>query len=235
LKLSAPLYRLKRKARLLSCSENIPLHAGLDRIARQEGFGSWSLLAAKAADTSPAERLFAQLAPGDLLLLGARPGQGKTLVSLELAVQAMKAGHRSVFFTLEYTEKDILARFRDIGAERKDFDRLFAFDNSDEVSADYIVRQLATAPRGTLVVVDYLQLLDQKRETPDLMTQVRTLQAFAREHGLIFVFISQIDRSYDSSKKPCPDLADVRLPNPLDLGLFSKTCFLNAGKIQFTA
>lgn len=235
MKLSAPLYYLKRQARLLSRAENIPLHVALDRIAQQEGFAGWSLLAAKTAATSPAERLFARLSPGDLLLLGARPNQGKTLMSLELAMQAMKAGHRCVFFTLEYTEKDILERFRDIGVQRRDFDGRFEFDNSDEVSSNYIVSRLAAAPRGTLVVVDYLQLLDQKRDKPDLMMQVSTLESFARERGLIFVFISQIDRSYDPSKKPCPDLTDVRLPNPLDLGLFSKTCFLNAGEIRFTA
>ena len=41
MKLSAPLYYLKRKAKLLSRAENIPLHAALDRIARQVGF--WQL------------------------------------------------------------------------------------------------------------------------------------------------------------------------------------------------
>ena len=65
------------------------------------------------------------------------------------------------------------------------------------------------------------------------MVQVRTLHSFARERGLIFVFISQIDRSYDPSTKSCPDLQDVRLPNTLDLSLFTKTCFLNDGEIQF--
>jgi replicative DNA helicase len=167
------------------------------------------------------------------MLVGARPGQGKTLMSLELAVEAMRSGHRCMFFTLEYTEKDMLDRFRAIGAEREDFAGLFDFDSSDDISADYIVRRLAAAPRGALVVVDYLQLLDQKRENPELMIQVRTLQSFARDRGLIFVFISQIDRSYDPSMKPCPDLADVRLPNPLDLTLFTKTCFLNNGEVQF--
>ncbi|MBR0754683.1 AAA family ATPase [Bradyrhizobium jicamae] len=233
MKLSAPLYALKRKARLLSRSDHIPLHEALDRLARLEGLASWSLLAAKAAATSPAEKLFAHLAPGDLVLLGARPGQGKTLMSLELAVQAMKAGSPGVFFTLEYTERDMLDRFRDIGVAREAFAGLFAFDNSDAISADYIVRQLVDAPRGTLVVVDYLQLLDQRRENPDLMVQVRALRAFARDRGLIFVFISQIDRAYDPAKKPCPDLGDVRLPNPLDLSLFSKTCFLNNGEVRF--
>ena len=235
MKLSAPLYHLKRKAKLLSRAENIPLHEALDRIARQQGFGGWSLLAAKMSATAPAEKLFARLAPGDLLLVGARPGQGKTLMSLELAAQAMKAGSRGVFFTLEYTEKDILDRFHAIGAEGADFAGLFEFDSSDALSSDYIVERLAAAPRGTLVVVDYLQLLDHKRENPELMMQIRTLQSFARDRGLIFVFISQIDRCYDPSKKPCPDLEDVRLPNPLDLSLFTKTCFLNNGEIQFRA
>ncbi|RUU73632.1 DNA helicase, partial [Mesorhizobium sp. M7A.T.Ca.TU.009.01.3.1] len=41
--------------------------------------------------------------------------------------------------------------------------------------------------------------------------------------------------SYDPAKKPCPDIGDVRLPNPLDLSLFDKTCFLNKGEIRFHA
>ena len=67
------------------------------------------------------------------------------------------------------------------------------------------------------------------------MTQVRRLKAFARGRGLILVFISQIDRSYDPAQKPCPDLDDVRLPNPLDLSLFDKACFLNNGEVRFQA
>ena len=94
---------------------------------------------------------------------------------------------------------------------------------------------MAAAPRGTVVVIDYLQLLDQRRENPDLTVQVRALRSFARDKGLIVIFISQIDRSYDPSIKSCPDLGDVRLPNPLDLALFDKTCFLNNAEVQFRA
>lgn len=67
------------------------------------------------------------------------------------------------------------------------------------------------------------------------MVQIPMLRSFARDRGLILVFISQIDRSYDPSKKPFPELGDIRLPNPLDLSLFDKTCFLNKGEIQFQA
>lgn len=235
MRLSAPIHRLKRKARLLSRADHIPLHEALDRIAVQEGFAAWSLLIAHAPDATAAANLFAHLSLGDLLLVGARPGQGKTLMSLKLAVEAMKRGHRSVFFSLEYSERDLRDRFRAIGVAPAAFDGLFEFDNSDDISADHIIAKLADARRGTLIVVDYLQLLDQKRQNPELMIQIRALQAFARERGLIFVFISQIDRAYDPSVKPCPDLDDVRLPNPIDLGLFSKTCFLNNGDIRFHA
>ncbi|MGX5803166.1 DNA helicase [Bradyrhizobium sp. Arg314] len=233
MRLSAPLYHLKRQARLLSRSENIPLHKALDHVAAKEGFGNWSLLAAKAAEAAPAGKVSARLMPGDMVLVAARPGQGKTLMSLELAVAAMKQGNRAVFFTLEYVHADILDRFRDIGFDSTDFGHLFEFDNSDAISAGYIIERLRLAPRGTLAVIDYLQLLDQKRANPELMVQIRALRSFARERRLMLVFISQIDRSYNPATKPFPDIGDIRLPNPLDLSLFDKACFLNKGEIQF--
>ena len=52
------------------------------------------------------------------------------------------------------------------------------------ISAGYLIAALASAPRGTLVVIDYLQLLDQKRDLPGpWMTQVKALKAFASEQG----------------------------------------------------
>jgi replicative DNA helicase len=231
--LSAPLYRLKREARLLSRQQDIPLHTALDRIAAREGFRSWSLLARQAASVSPAARLFARLSPGDMLLVGARPGEGKTLLALELGVEAMKAGGRSVLFTLEYVERDVAARFSAIGADAGSFGGRFELDASDGICAAHVIARLAAMPSGTLAVIDYLQILDQRRDTPDLETQMRELASFARRSGAILVFVSQIDRSYDPAVKPLPDLSDIRLPNPLDLSLFSKTCFLNGGQVRF--
>ena len=232
MKLSVPIYHLKRRARALSRDESIPLNKALDRIARQEGFNSWSLLSAKASVTTPSSELLAQLSPGDLVLLGARPGHGKTLMGLKLIVEAMKLGRRGVFFTLEYNETDVVSRFKTIGGDMSVFTDLFEFDNSNAINADYIMDRLAPAQPDTVVVIDYLQLLDQKRSNPELMIQVRALKAFARDNRLIIVFISQIDRSYDAAAKPCPDLADVRLPNPLDLSLFDKSCFMNDGRMR---
>lgn len=57
MKLSAPVYHLKRRAKLLSREENIPLHEALDRTAAKEGFSSWSLLTAKVIQTGPVSEL----------------------------------------------------------------------------------------------------------------------------------------------------------------------------------
>jgi replicative DNA helicase len=233
--LSAPIHQLKRKARLMSRTERIPLHAALDRIAAEEGYRSWSLLAAKQPGMRSVRALWPLLEPGDFVLIAGRPGQGKTLASLALLAEAMRAGRRGVFLTLEYTSADVLSRLRAIDIEPSDFTDLFDCDCSDAISAGYIVQRLADAPRGTVAVIDYLQLLDQRRDTPELALQIKTLQAFARERGLILVFLSQIDRSYEGSGKPFPEIADIRLPNPLDLALFDKTCFVNRGEARFRA
>ncbi len=232
MKLSAPIPRLKSQARALSRNEHLPLHEALDRIARREGFNAWSLLVNHISSHQHSRILLSDLGPGDLVLLGARPRQGKTLLCLELAVAAMKSGRRAVFFSLELNQSEIAGCFAAVGETMSTFESCFDLDLSDDISAPHIIERLNAAPRGTLVIIDYLQLLDQKREHPSLADQVVALRTFARERGVIIVCISQICRSYDSSIHPVPGLADVRLRNPLDTTLFNKAYFLNDGEMR---
>lgn len=81
-------------------------------------------------------------------------------------------------------------------------------------------------------MIDYLQILDQQRNKPALAEQVLALGDFARKSGVVFGFMSQIDRSFDPERKRLPDIGDIRLPNRVDLGLFTKACFLHNGKAQ---
>jgi replicative DNA helicase len=106
------------------------------------------------------------------------------------------------------------------------FGDAFTLDCSDDICAAHIMAAAASARPGTLIAVDYLQVMDQKRTNPPLSDQMSALKAFAADRGLVFVMISQITRTYDAASKPAPDLADVRLPNPIDLALFTKTHFI---------
>lgn len=235
MKLSAPLYRLKREAKLLSRSRNMPLHVALDVIARREGFSHWSLVSAKHNAMGPAEQLLKQLHPGELVLLAARPGQGKTTLGLELAVHAMRQNRRAAFFTLEYTEAQTSSLLRELVEEPDDILSRFLFENSEDICANYIIERLTDTAPGGLVVIDYLQLLDLKRTHPPLQRQVGHLKEFAEERGLILVFISQVERAFELKAGTLPGLGDVRLPNPLDLSLFTQACFLGDGEIELSA
>lgn len=229
MQLSAPIFRLKRDAKHLARAQGLPLHAALDQTAAAQGFQSWSHLMS-ASDPTPAERLMSELAPGDMVLLGARPGQGKTLLGLELALRAPQLDRVGMFFTLDYHERDVVERARALGHDPAT-GRL-VLDTSDEISAAHIISRLKG--QRALAVVDYLQLLDQKRTTPPLEEQIAALREVTRQSGAICVMISQIHRGFDLSGRVMPDASDVRLPNPLDLTLFDWLCFLHKGQMQLT-
>lgn len=190
-------------------------------------------MASSTALPRPAAKLLAALEPGDLLLLGARPGQGKTLLGIELAATAALNGGNGFFFTLEYTNDDVQRNMRLLGLDRQATAKSFVVDTSDEICASRIVSRLGRTEGPVIATVDYLQILDQRRSNPDLAAQVRELKAFATGTGSIIVMVSQIDRRFDTLAKPLPDIADIRLPNPIDLSLFTKSCFLHDGQLRF--
>lgn len=232
MRLSAPIHRLKRDARDHARASSTPLHAALDQMAVNEGYKSWSHLAASAAHApDQAEVLLSSLKPGELVLIGARPQQGKTMFALRLLLLALAAGRDAHFFSLDYNRRDVDERLSALPPHLARHAKRVNIDCSDAISASHIIDHLASAPRGTVVAVDYLQLLDQKRTNPPLQDQVEALSSFAKPRGIILTFISQIDRSFDADKTQLPELADIRLPNPLDLRLFSRAIFLHGGRL----
>lgn len=245
----APIPLLKHRARLLARRESIPLYTALDRVAKQEGFERWSLLAAQphrsaAPDVAPLQvvttlpPLLPTLTEGDLVLIGARPGQGKTLLGLRLLLEAVLSGRRALFFTLEYTETDTRARLEKLRGSIAGSATTQPTDGieivaSDDISADTIAAHLEGVPPGTVIVVDYLQILDQDRRKPPLGEQVDVLRRLARTRGIVLATLSQIDRRFDGAQDAPPTWDEVRLPNPVAKAAFTKTCFLHAGHIHF--
>ncbi len=234
MKLTAPVYVLKRRARELKRLTTVTLAEALDQIARVEGYHSWSLLQSKMKAFVPktTEDILEYLNPGDLVLVGARPGLGKTTLTLQLLSQAIGQGRLCFFFSLEYTHSDVVAKLSQLDATFEQLEESLKLDFSDEISSDYVIDKTSgMVTEGSLIAIDYLQLLDQQRNKPSLQMQVEDLKKYAKETKSIFIFISQIDRTFDQQKEVRPSLADVRLPNPLDLGLFNKSIFVQDGQI----
>ncbi|MBL4681723.1 MAG: hypothetical protein JKY88_13505 [Pseudomonadales bacterium] len=234
MKLSAPIHKLKSRAKALRKSESIPLIQALDKIALGEGYASWSLLQSKTKDHLPAcrEEILDYLNLGDLMLLGARPGLGKTTLAIDLMIQAVEEERDAYLFSLEFTDKDMMKRverLEDVEASAR-----LNFDFSDEISSDYIIRKTASnLMSGSLMIIDYLQLLDQRRTNPVLQDQVAALKSYAEESRCIIIFLSQIDRAYGGSDIIAPSLEDIRMPNFFDLELFNKILLFNSEKMVF--
>jgi replicative DNA helicase len=228
--LSASIPTLKSRARKLRRAESIPLCEALDRIAAAEGFSTWSLLIAKAARR---KELIDRLDPGDLVLLGARPGQGKTICALELVISSLRRYEEGWFFLLQNDAFDIDAAFERLGAHRSAFANTFVFEHSDEICAQGIVARIGNSiSKKAIVVIDYLQLLDQRRKSPPLQEQVSALAALAKRTGCIVILISQILSAFDAKTKRLPSIADIRLLDDLDPSIFSKLVFLHEGRLR---
>ena len=232
MRLSSPIYKLKRQAKLLARDTDMRLHEALDQTATKEGFKDWSHLASNYSKATPAMEIMKQMSSGEMILIGARPGHGKTLLGLELTALAAKSYRTGYFFTLDYNETDVWDQFEKLGFDPKGFNHPVVVDTSDDICAAHIIERLSSTPDDALVVVDYLQLLDQRRSNPPLAEQVRALKKFATQRGAIVIMISQIDRAFELSSNRMPSIDDIRLPNPVDLSLFDKRCFLHDGEVQ---
>ena len=235
MKLSAPIHVLRDQAKQLKLEQQISLSAAQNQIAQREGFVSWSQLMSKQQDVLPGaiDELLDYLNPGDLVLLGSRPRLGKTRCAARLVAEAANSGGpKSYFFT--NTEREVTIRpMIEVLLDRNGSVREFVdIDCSENLCAQLVITRLSEQEtlgqglRGTLVVIDYLQVLDEKRVNPDIQQQVDSLKRFAIEKGCIVLILSQLTRDVDERPEVPPLESDVRLPNPLDLKCFNKTLFL---------
>jgi replicative DNA helicase len=238
MKLSAPVHKLKSKAKELKKAKSIAMTEALNEVAKAEGYSSWSLLQSKAKDIFPkkSEEILDYLNPGDLMLIGSRPGLGKTTFTLQILLQAIQEKRKCFFFSLEYTHKDVASKIANLDETISQNNPYLTFDFSDAISAEYVIQQTKDQiEEGSLIAIDYLQLLDQQRSKPELQDQIEELKTYAKEKECIIVFISQVDRAFEETDKDRPSLDDERLPNPVDLGLFNKSMFLHNGKKIFNS
>lgn len=235
MKLSVPIYQLKRQAKALVRQSGVALYVALDRIAQTEGYDSWGHLAAKHKARAPALKLLSACAPGDLVLIGARPGQGKTMLGLELVVAGLQDARHAAFYSLEYTHRDVVDLLAQVGAAQMAGHPALMLDVSDDIAADHVIRRSASMPRGSVIVLDYLQLLDQNRTTAPLAEQMAKLRAFADRSGVVIFLLCQIDRHYDPTRHALPSLDDVRRADAVDVSLLSKAVFLHDGQLALQA
>ena len=176
---------------------------------------------------------------GDLIIVGARTSIGKTAFALAVARNVAKAATQRhvVFYSLEMSAEALTERL--LGAEsgtsmrvchakpareailndpakRLSNTQLFVQDfrnmNSSRLTAD-LFTHIAAQGKPDLILIDYVQYmsaLDQKAPRHLQISEItKSLKAFAREHDVPVVLLSQINRSGDE-KGAEPSLANLK-------------------------
>lgn len=184
------------------------------------------------------------LQPGNLVILGGRPSQGKSTIAAQIALHVSQT-QPVAFFSVEMSEQEqafrILATLAQvdghqlqcgqlsmydqerIGPALQAFhDRQFWLDESGTVSALQIrsrARRLKARAGLGLVVVDYLQLLQHgkadSREQAVAQTG-RTLKQIARELHVPVLALCQLSRVVEQRKDQRPMLSDLRESGSLE-------------------
>jgi replicative DNA helicase len=234
MKFDIPIFQLKRMAKKRTREVRIPLHRALYEVARSQGFRDWEQLVFLERQERVAATLTRNLVEGDILLLGARPNQGKTQLALKLLVRAVKGGMPGYFFSLEYTMAQVWAQLKSYGLTQDNARNEITVDTSDTISASYISEQVGQLQRPAFIVVDYLQLLDQRRDNAALEDQVDELSHMASQTSSIIILLSQIDRKFNPDAEKVPGLKNIRLPNPFEFTHFTKTCFVHEGACRIS-
>jgi replicative DNA helicase len=179
-----------------------------------------------------------RIAPGDVVILAARPSVGKTALAASVARHWGERGWPTLILSQEMTRAELAIRFvADVG--RIDYSRLQAAQLGDaewgrlsdaveslrrlpiEIDDQAALRlsdikAKARAVKGLqLVVIDYLQLAASagvKHETrnAEIESITRGLKALAKELGIGILLLSQLNREVEKRASKRPTLADLR-------------------------
>lgn len=178
------------------------------------------------------DREAGELRPGELAILAARTGQGKTSLALQHAEACIAAAKACTIFTLEMTGEELCERLArqscGIGASRSDlaawirtnlgYEKLLTiYDGAATLEQiESRCRLLATHPRGLgLVVVDYLQLVtppaELRRDNRErqVATVSRGLKLMALDLRVPVLVLSQLNRDCEKEDRQ-PRLTDLR-------------------------
>ena len=189
---------------------------------------------------SALDRMLVQMGKGDLVIVGARPGMGKTSFALNIATNVAKSSKKAVaIFSLEMSGEQLVTRIISSEAlvdshalrtgqlKPEDWDNIAGvvsslsgseiyIDDTSQITTTEMKSKLRRLPNLGLVVIDYIGLMQSTSNSDNRAQQVgeisRNLKVMAKDFGIPIVCCAQLNRGTESrpGAGKRPTLADLR-------------------------
>ena len=173
----------------------------------------------------------------DLILVGARPGMGKTALALNIARNIAVSGRKVLFFSLEMSKEQLAQRV--ISTEARivsqklrtgqvndaDWVRMgtalqtlakadLYFDDTANLTVPEMKARVQRMKGVDCVFIDYLQLMSGTKRSENRVNEVseitRSLKIMAKDLNIPVITCSQLSRSAAKSDNHRPQLTDLR-------------------------
>lgn len=184
------------------------------------------------------DNILVGMAPSDLILIGARPGMGKTSFALNIAAKCAINYKKTVaIFSLEMSKEQLATRLlssegmidshdmRTGSLDAKQWDSLaniaatlsesnILIDDTTGTTITSMKAKLRRVKDLGLVVIDYLQLMQSDRHIDNRVQEVsdisRDLKLLAKELKVPVITCAQLSRATEQRAEKKPMLSDLR-------------------------
>jgi len=186
------------------------------------------------------DKLFGGFRKGNLIVIAAATGMGKSAFAANLAINMMISNKNISFFSLEMSEKEIINRilgiFTDIHMYKIDNNHLSKEEKEKLYQAEHLIKNndrmfietgsidldslkrkcriLKKQKKIDVIFLDYLQLVKVNGKKGNRETEVaeisRTLKGIAMELDISVIALAQINRQVGMQENKRPDLHSLR-------------------------
>ena len=174
-----------------------------------------------------------KLRAGEMTIIAGRPGMGKSVLAVQVAMACARRGDNVALFSLEMSREQLVSRM--ISSEARvnlrhpvgpsQFSKIAEACNTlnqwplwIDDRAGINLRQMRAAliqiPKPKLIVVDYIGLMaeDKSASRHDIAVgdNAKGIRALAKDFGAHSLALCQLNRKVEERKPPRPQLSDLR-------------------------
>lgn len=184
------------------------------------------------------DRLTSGFHGGELTVIGARPGMGKTAFALNIAYNVASQGKKVLFFSLEMSKKQLslrtysmiseitLGKIRNGMLNDEEVERITGsyIENADILEKMVLVDDVSylsdimkitySMDNIDLIIIDYLQLIKTKNKYQmryqELADIANSLKFLSKDLDIPIIALAQVNREVEKKADKRPSLSDLR-------------------------